>query len=184
MTRIDLPDKTDHEALSTLFQRYEILCRYCDDFFKKVLHEFPAKMQCAKGCASCCLLETVAPLEAYIIASYQQQPGIDGSVALQASSGSDQCAFLERDTCRIYPVRPIICRSHGLPMLYPEQQNYDVCPLNFPESDLKSLEPQYVLDAEMIATNFMRLNLAFCLLTQSAEAAEERIPLADILYTK
>jgi Fe-S-cluster containining protein len=179
MAALDLPDATDHEALSTLFERYETLCRYCEDFFKRVLDEFPTQMRCAKGCASCCLLETVAPLEAYIIASYlSQQPN-----AVKRENRK-HCVFLEQDTCLIYTVRPIICRTHGVPMQYPHQQEYDVCPLNFPETDLQTLDGQYVLDAELITNNFMRLNLAFCMLTQSADTAEERISLADILHGK
>ena len=179
MTSFDLPDTTDHEALSTLFERYETLCRYCDDFFNRVADKFPNHMQCAKGCSSCCLLETVAPLEAYIIVSYLQQHPI-----IAKRKSSEHCVFLEQDTCLIYPVRPIICRTHGLPIQYPAPQGYDVCPLNFPETDLTLLDKHYVLDAELITSNFMRLNLAFCLLTQSADAAEERIALADILHKK
>ena len=179
----------DQKALSTLFERYETLCRYCDDFFTQVFNEYPAQIRCTKGCASCCLLETVAPLEAYIITSYlQQRPNIvvipEDSTSCRAPSDEGQCIFLTQGACRIYPVRPIICRTHGLPIQYPDQLEYDVCPLNFAEIDLKSIDERYVLDAELITTNFMRLNLAFCLLTQSADAAEERIPLDDIFHGK
>ena len=175
--------QTNHEALSTLFERYETLCRYCDDFFARVFHEFSAQMRCAKGCSSCCLLETVAPLEAYIIASYLQP-----HTHVVRTDTEGQCVFLEQGTCLIYPVRPIICRTHGLPMQYHDRQDYDVCPLNFPDSNLQAIDENYVLNAELITNNLMRLNLAFCLLTQSsakaAEAAEKRISCIDILHKK
>ena len=90
------------------------------------------------------------------------------------------CVFLCKDVCTIYPARPIICRTHGLPLIYPEQEAMEVCQLNFAEIDITTFDPQYLLDAESITENLMRLNLAFCMLTESPDRAGERIPLDQI----
>jgi len=136
-------------------------------------------MQCAQGCASCCILESVTPLEASVIERFLQENPIPMSAPLQERP--ETCIFLRDNACIIYAVRPIICRTHGLPLLYPERGEIEVCPLNFAMFDLTSLDPSSFLDAERITANLMRLNLAFCMLTAQAEHADERIPLRSIL---
>lgn len=61
-------------------------------------------------------------------------------------------------------------------MIYPDQPGIDICPLNT-ELDVASIDQRFLLDAEAITMNLMRLNLAFCMLTQQTETAGERVPL-------
>lgn len=170
--------------LSTLFDRYQTLCQYCDDMFQRTAQVYRTQIRCAKGCDDCCLLETVVPLEASVIAAYlSSQPEILELLCLPNQLNSSQCVFLKNRTCLIYPVRPIICRTHGLPIKYPESEGIDVCPLNFHDENLTVIDPQFVLDAEVITTNLLRLNLAFCLLTTGADTAGERISLQSLLVS-
>lgn len=175
-----------NSSLSTLITQYQTLCQYCDDMFTATFHAYHPHMQCAKGCASCCLLETVVPLEAFMITSY-----LKNSAFHYVTAGSDQgnqvetrCVFLNKDICSIYPVRPIICRTHGLPLIYPEKQAIETCPLNFTEIDLRSIEKKFLLDVESITVNLLRVNLAFCFLTQQTETAGDRIPLQRLIIGK
>lgn len=170
--------------LTHLFSQYQTLCRYCDETFARTFDTFQATMRCAKGCAACCVLETVAPLEAAVITSFLHLPGSVMSDEHRSPSHvatDGRCVFLHNDTCVIYPVRPIICRTHGLPLFYPEQQAIEVCPLNFTDVDLSAIDPAFLFDAEAIAANLMRLNLAYCMLTGQADQAGERIPLKNLL---
>jgi len=175
-----------NKDLSYLLIQYHTLCHYCDSVFQATRHAYQSHIHCARGCAACCSLDTVIPLEAYVIASFLK----NSSQSHRFSSGSQpeqQCVFLENETqaCTIYEVRPIICRTHGLPMTYPDQPGIDICPLNFAgDQDVLSVEPCYVLDVETITTNLMRLNLAFCILSQQPEIAGERISLTSILSGK
>lgn len=168
--------------LSTLLDRYHALCQYCDDLFERAVQAYPTQIQCAKGCAECCLLETVVPLEAAVIAAYlQAMPALRERLSLTDQPQNPHCVFLSNQVCLIYPVRPIICRTHGLPIRYPEHEGIDVCPLNFNNDTLTELEEEFVLDADVITTNLLRLNLAFCLLTATAKTAGERIALQSLL---
>jgi hypothetical protein len=174
---------TDSASFLTLIRQYQTLCQYCDAVFAETFQAFQTQMQCAKGCASCCILETVAPLEAYLIRSYLQSKG---SMLLtppsdQSDQTQKQCAFLQQNMCTIYPVRPIICRTHGLPLIYPDRSGIDVCPLNFTTLDLRSVDPRFLLDADRLTQNLMRLNLAFSILTHQPDIAGERIPLQQLL---
>ena len=167
------------DAFTQLMTQYQTLCQYCDDVFTSTLNVCRIHMQCAKGCASCCILETVTPLEAHIIQNHIQSISDQGFSNIQPNECT--CVFLRDNACSIYAVRPIICRTHGLPLLYPELGEIEVCPLNFTELDLSTLDPAYFLDAERITTNLMRLNLAFCMLTGNAEDAGIRVLLQEIL---
>ena len=173
---------TDPAAFTTLISRYHALGRYCDDVFAATLQVWRPHIRCAEGCAACCLLETVVPLEAYVITAYlQSRPPLAFE---NGATHPDQCVFLYQNHCAIYPVRPLICRTHGLPLAYSAQQTVDACPRNFTEVDLAALDPQWWFDADRLAENLIRLNLAFCLLTQQADAAGERIALRRLLVTQ
>ena len=165
---------------ATLIAQYAALCRYCDQAFAAARRRYPDQMRCAKGCAACCILETVVPLEAVMIAEYLASRA--HSRPMPDEAAADQCAWLDQAaSCRIYPARPIICRTHGLPLRYPDQLDPDICPLNLLETFSRDIDPQCVLDAERITTNLLRLNVAFCMLIGSGEAAGERISLRDLL---
>lgn len=167
-------------SLNHLITQYQTLCQYCDEFFTRTYETFRSHMRCAKGCASCCMLETVAPLEAFMISEYLKSLSDFTLPPPSVESGEIPCVFLHDDVCTIYPARPIICRTHGLPLIYPNQQEMEVCQLNFAEVEITTIDPQYLLDAESITENLMRFNLAFCMLTETPDRAEVRIPLYQI----
>ena len=167
------------DKLPHLIQQYQALCQYCDDLFMSIFSACRSHMQCAKGCASCCILETVTPLEAYMIETHLQS--ISARVPLFIQQTEEMCVFLHSNECAIYPVRPIICRTHGLPLLYQERGEIEVCPLNFTELDITTLDPAYLFDTERITANLIRFNLAFSMITERLDEHEERIFLKDIV---
>lgn len=73
----------------------------------------------------------------------------------------DFCRFLDADgSCSIYEVRPIICRTHGAPVSWMEEddgggnkeESRDVCPLNFEGVNLKELQAQDVISLDKLNT--------------------------------
>jgi Fe-S-cluster containining protein len=87
--------------------------------------------QCGKGCSSCCMDFGLMPVEFhYIVEQLKNKP-----IALNRETEKGQCIFLVNNECTIYEHRPIICRSHGLPILFMDEEgeNYNLsfCPLNF-----------------------------------------------------
>jgi Fe-S-cluster containining protein len=68
--------------------------------------------------------------------------------------GGERCIFLDDSgQCDVYPVRPVICRTHGPAVRMPEQ-NLAWCELNFSgltEEQVSQLVPaQAILDVELI----------------------------------
>jgi len=92
-----------------------------------------ARLRCQKGCCACCLDDLcVTPAEARVI----QDNCAD--VLQEAPHNVGACAFLDAEgACRIYPYRPYICRTHGLPLRWIDEdengediEERDVCELN------------------------------------------------------
>ncbi len=103
-----------------------------------VLHA--PRLQCRLGCSSCCVDGlSVFDAEADHIRLHHAE-----LLARADARAEGACAFLdERDACRIYPHRPYVCRTQGLPLRWIEgadEGEYDgdgdavelrdICPLN------------------------------------------------------
>jgi len=97
-----------------------------DAFFARVEARHGDDMQCRTGCADCCRVRlTVTGAEAAAIrdevagwpaARRRALADADDADAAGPATG-DRCAALdEADRCRIYAARPIVCRSHGVPI--------------------------------------------------------------------
>jgi hypothetical protein len=94
------------------------------------------RLKCRRGCADCCRDDlTVFAVEAERIR--REFP----DVLAQSPRPAGACAFLDpEDACRIYPARPYVCRTQGLPLRYFEiddggevREYRDICPLNEPD---------------------------------------------------
>lgn len=95
-------------------------------------------LQCRRGCSDCCVDDLrifgceAEPIRQYVQANLRnEEPHPPGA-----------CAFLAPDgACRIYPVRPYVCRTQGLPLRWFDDgaERRDVCPLNEPGLDLLAL---------------------------------------------
>jgi hypothetical protein len=98
------------------------------------------RLQCGRGCADCCLDDlSVYEVEAERIRVHHARLLRDGT-----PHTAGRCAFLDEDhSCRIYPDRPYVCRTQGLPLRWfgPADSKSaspgneiaelrDICPLN------------------------------------------------------
>jgi hypothetical protein len=82
-------------------------------------------LNCRRGCSSCCVDGlTVLPVEAARIAEHLEK------TQQHITPHQTACAFLDAaGACQIYGVRPVLCRTHGLPLL--AASDVSVCDLNF-----------------------------------------------------
>ena len=92
------------------------------------------RITCRPGCSICCRDGlTVFSIEAARIAEEYLELLGKGT-----SHPKGACAFLDGSgRCRIYPARPHVCRTHGLPLSWVEpaedggwKELRDICPLN------------------------------------------------------
>ncbi|MCD4813307.1 hypothetical protein K8S19_06400 [bacterium] len=163
------------EKMDELLKKYQALCDYCDRFFESVVKAYPKEIHCQKGCSECCTLNSVAPLEAYVIGRQ-----LSGIPRISSVCQGQYCRFLIEDACAVYPARPIICRTHGIPLDYPDREGVDVCPLNFRDREWFTIKPESILKAERITENFMRLNMAYCMIAGLPPTNKDRVAIWDI----
>jgi uncharacterized protein len=163
-----------------LLAQYRALVAKVDDFWDRAMHTQPTGFRCADGCDDCCGQRlTVFAVEANAIGEHLTtlDPALRARLSGTAQSG-DRCAFLLEGRCAIYPARPIICRTHGLPIRL--EGRLDHCPLNF--TDEKPV-PTIVLDLEQINTLLALVDRLHAEATADRED-RPRVPLASLAEGK
>ncbi len=126
-------------AASALLQ----LRRRVDAHFDAAVLRTPDAFACRVGCSACCHVRIgVTGIEAdrvraALAALTRSDPALRARVRAQGHDPHRSiCALLVDDRCAIYEERPLICRSHGLPVratLDDGSHADSVCPLNFTE---------------------------------------------------
>lgn len=144
--------------------QYEDLVEKVGAFGADVAARRAPDLACARGCDACCHVElTVSPTEARRVAAYLADlEGVDvarrRAIAARADVPSTRCVMLDADgACDVYPARPLVCRTQGLPLGYPagvvpeatvrfrvRALEVVCCPLNFTAQEPA---PADVLDA-------------------------------------
>lgn len=176
--------------MTTPHERYLELTARVDGFFDDVHARHGERMQCGAGCADCCRSRfSVTLVEAVRIA--EGLAGLPADVRARLRERADQgdpgvCAALEPDgRCAIYAWRPLICRSHGVPIRQREADGearlpvIDVCPKNFRGVVLAGLETGVVLDQATVSTVLGAIDAA--LADESGVPRGTRIELAELV---
>jgi Fe-S-cluster containining protein len=131
------------EIIAALKQFYVALDSHINSIEKKN----KARINCKKGCFSCCKDDLeVFGIEAEFIRKNQSEFLKNNSAAPRGA-----CAFLDEEGgCRIYDSRPFVCRTHGVPIAYLQEDEMgefelrDICPLNKEGSPLEDLNADFV----------------------------------------
>ena len=128
-----------------------------DAFFARVEERHGDDMQCRTGCSDCCRVRlTITAVEATAIRAETARWPAARRRALAAAGPGDRCAALDdRGRCRIYAARPIVCRSHGVPirLVRGSLPVIEACPRNFTrtEPDADCVLDQATLSALTLA---------------------------------
>ncbi|WP_437962552.1 YkgJ family cysteine cluster protein (plasmid) [Sorangium sp. So ce119] len=142
-----------------------------DAFFAHASARHGARMACRTGCSDCCRRRfSVTSLEADALReALAALPEADrAALAARARAGDPGvCPALDGEgRCAVYAARPLICRTHGLPIRFapaPETRALpviDACPKNFVGEDLHALEASSVLDQTTLSTVLAALDMA------------------------
>lgn len=136
------------------------------------------QLQCGPGCDGCCMPFSVLPIEAAMIAEVV----ITRRVCVE--SCGEGCRLLNDGLCTIYEMRPVICRTQGLPLAYVDEEagtiEVSACPLNFPDEYPLSHEELFYMDS--FNGRLAQLNVQYC--NENGLDLSTRIPLANCIVGK
>jgi Fe-S-cluster containining protein len=167
---------------------YAALVAKVDAFAHQVVEGQSQWLACNAGCSGCCRVRRSAfAVENAAIREYLdlQPHGLRSSISARLSTPAvrdgEQCIFLNgAGECDVYPVRPIICRTHGPAVRMPDAQ-LAWCELNFEDMTndeiLASVPRESILDIELINRMLVLINQRY-LATYGGEAYS---PLESIL---
>jgi Fe-S-cluster containining protein len=142
-------------VLKTGVSRLGELTAKIDGFFARVEARHGDDMQCQTGCSDCCHVRlSITGVEADAIRAYvETHPVTPGT-------RPDVCAALdEAGRCQIYEARPVVCRSHGVPIRLREDSLPVVrnCFRNFTHTEPAA---DCVLDQETLSTLVLAVDRA------------------------
>lgn len=143
------------------FIRYTKIRNEIDNISEKLGQKHKRHMKCSSGCDSCCMDYSILPVEFYAIQNEMQQNVFIPDKLVPEKRDELTCSFLKNHICSIYSYRPVICRSHGLPLLFANEDGdweLSACELNFTNFNftrfnLKNTFPQDTFNSRLFMLN-------------------------------
>ena len=167
------------------FRNYFDLVSRVDELCHRIEAEFRMHLACRKGCDACCRHFSLFPVEAAALAQALAGRGTEetGRIRRRARQAPEEgpCPLLRDGACLLYEARPIICRTHGLPLLAGSgrDRRLDWCPENF--QGVKSLPDAAVINLDVLNTTLATINSLFLAEIPAGKIQKERFLLADAL---
>jgi uncharacterized protein len=171
--------------METVLSNYNQLVERVDALCRSIESALGEQITCSEGCSDCCTAITLFPVEAAAIkAELAALPSEEAAAIrrhVEEHAAGERCPLLFHHRCLLYAVRPIICRTHGLPILVTEEntQRVDCCPLNLTESE--SLPGSAVIDLDRLNTLLVAVNALFLSQTEEIPDLAERLTIAETI---
>jgi hypothetical protein len=133
------------------------------------------RLRCGLGCADCCR----DGLSVFEIEAAAIRAGCGEALRGAAPHPAGACAFLGPDrACRIYPQRPYVCRTQGLPLRWLDHEarveHRDICPLNDAGPPLETLPRDACFELGPREAELQQLEV------EDARGAPRRVALRDL----
>lgn len=164
-------------------ENYHRLLEKVDQLCEGITRLLGDSLVCRPGCDSCCIPISVFPVEAAALleaaAKLPQDQYQQLKQRLSSADDSRQCSLLYDGHCLLYHARPIICRTHGLPILLTDdggQRRVDVCPLNC--TGIEQLPGEALIDLERLNELLVSVNVLY--LREFGIKLPERVPLSAL----
>lgn len=139
-------------------------------------------MQCRNRCDLCCIDFSVFPIEFYFILNELKKKNFKPES--DVNTENEICVFLKNSSCTIYQQRPIMCRTHGLPILYANDNGeweLSACELNFTEFDFDDFTMENTLPQDKYNSKLFLLNREFIAEFKDKKYGEfDLIPLKEL----
>lgn len=103
-----------------------------DMICKKLAELHSDHIVCSRGCTGCCMDFGILPVEFYALLKDLR----DIKIQINKPLSQLDCVFLVDGLCSVYESRPIICITHGLPLMFMGEEEWELscCELNFKDN--------------------------------------------------
>ena len=174
-----------NESDKSTFAPYYKLRTEIDALSESLEKQHQKHLNCKKGCDLCCMAISVFPVEFYAIKAELDVKSIS---ELAIPQNDEDCHFLVDHSCAIYSSRPVICRTHGLPLLYMslDGDDYELscCELNFTNFDFTAFDEDNTYPMDRINSQLYQINKNFVAGFENGKYSEtDRIPLGNLIGT-
>lgn len=170
--------------LKNLLQQYAEFIVEVDarlDYLNQLQHKH---LNCKPGCSLCCKIDrTVNLIEGYWLNQHYQQLNIKDKTAIQNQLGDlNKCPLLINNKCMLYQNRPVLCRSHGLPLLYHDglESGIGFCELNFLNGPIEFTDAN-ILNMDAVNAKLMHIDQVWAEKVLNVQWNAQRIYIRDIL---
>ncbi|HEY3307858.1 MAG TPA: YkgJ family cysteine cluster protein [Desulfuromonadaceae bacterium] len=166
-------------------KNYRQLVERVDSLCNGITNALVEEITCRDGCSACCTSITVFPVEAAALRtaldSLPDEESIFVRNFIKEHAAGERCPLLYNHRCLLYAARPIICRTHGFPIQYTEndQQQVDCCPLNLEQCE--SLPGSVVIDLDRLNSVLVAVNALFLSQKESEGNLPDRLTIVEAL---
>ncbi|NVN91768.1 MAG: YkgJ family cysteine cluster protein [Desulfuromonadales bacterium] len=171
--------------MEQILDNYRNLIARVNELCTDIEQALQGQITCSEGCSACCASITIFPVEAAALREQLTKLPVEEAEAIRRYVAQHAtgvcCPLLSNQRCLLYEARPIICRTHGLPILFTEdnQQRLDCCPLNLTSSE--SLSGSHIVDLDRLNVVLVAVNALFLKQTQAPSDLPERQSIAEAL---
>lgn len=134
-----------------------------DSLSQKLEEKHKKHLNCKGGCDLCCMDYRIFPVEFYSILQELKNRNYTGP-ELPEIEDEENCIFLKNHRCLIYESRPVICRTHGLPLLFANDDGeweLSACELNFTDYNFEKFTPKNTFPQDKFNSKLYLLNKQF-----------------------
>lgn len=156
---------------------YRKLVAEIDTCIFKLENQHRGQVRCSPGCSDCCVNLTVFRVEFDSILHTLKDELHDLNFRYDLP-----CGFLKHNLCTIYRCRPLICRTHGLPILYRDDNSkwqVDFCDKNFKTPGNYIFNADNTLNIEQLNLQLYMINQDYCL--AHSNDPDQRIDLCNLV---
>lgn len=175
-------EKMDKNSV-VYFEKYRALRSEIDKHAEYLEDTHRKHINCKNGCDLCCMDYSIFPVEFYFILNELKENNIGNFSNNPVDKNT--CVFLINHSCSIYKQRPVICRTHGLPLLFANDDgNWELsaCELNFTTYDFEEFEMGNTFPQDKYNSKLFVLNKEFIASFKEKKYGEfDLIPLKELI---
>ncbi|MCY1722132.1 YkgJ family cysteine cluster protein [Prolixibacteraceae bacterium Z1-6] len=119
-------------------------------------------MKCEAGRDLCCMDYSMFSVDFHAILN--QLKNMAARPNINKNATDEDCIFLNEHKCTIYEARPVIFRTHGLPLFFVSDEGnckLSACELNYTEFDRKEFSSENSFSQDKLNSKLFMQNKAF-----------------------